>query len=685
MLVGRERELATIDDLFAGAGEQSPFVLGVVGAAGSGRSVLADRARRIAIDHGALVLAARGSTDGANVAFAGLLTLLRPLQKDLHDLAGDLADPLRAALSMRRDRVDILDVRLAVLRVLTSAAESQTIAVVIDDADQVDAATIDSLRFAFGQLGVDRVGAVATSLSSTAPFDAIATHRITLGPMRNDHLAQIVEQQLGCTGEVAATCATWAGGNPLAAIELARSLTDDERNGLTPLPPVPRPTSRVVESLQSELDALSEPAQRAVVVAAADRSGSVQVVLAALRALGERPDGLDEAEERGVVIVDDDRLVFRQDLLRSLAYRLVAASSRRAAHRALATALAEPQQAAERAFQLVASCAGPDEEVASMLELVASDALRRGAPAEAAVTFERAARLSIDPINRQHRLRRAATAHLDALAFDEAARLAEEAAESGSREALLLAIEAIERRDGPQAAMSVFANRPLPAVVRADLLLWAGRSEDARVALTDRVRGDDEEDELADVLRAAMTGDPTAHVSSSDTDALAAERRPIERGADMPERGGALARRTARRRLHVLARRGVSPPSPATVDELLAASIAAEVAGRRDEAIGACTRAAALLPGPSSALAAEVAARIESLERATPDPVLALLTPAERRVAEAVADGRTNREAADHLFLSVKTVDFHLQSVYRKLEVRSRTELAVRLARGGRE
>jgi len=40
----------------------------------------------------------------------------------------------------------------------------------------------------------------------------------------------------------------------------------------------------------------------------------------------------------------------------------------------------------------------------------------------------------------------------------------------------------------------------------------------------------------------------------------------------------------------------------------------------------------------------------------------------------------TNREAAAALFLSVKTVDFHLQQIYRKLGVRSRTELAIRVA-----
>jgi DNA-binding CsgD family transcriptional regulator len=58
----------------------------------------------------------------------------------------------------------------------------------------------------------------------------------------------------------------------------------------------------------------------------------------------------------------------------------------------------------------------------------------------------------------------------------------------------------------------------------------------------------------------------------------------------------------------------------------------------------------------------------------------AALTPAERRVAQLVAAGATNREVASRLFVSVRAVELHLTSIYRKLEIRSRTELAVRLA-----
>ena len=51
------------------------------------------------------------------------------------------------------------------------------------------------------------------------------------------------------------------------------------------------------------------------------------------------------------------------------------------------------------------------------------------------------------------------------------------------------------------------------------------------------------------------------------------------------------------------------------------------------------------------------------------------LTPSELRVAELAAEGQTNREIAQALFLSEKTIETHLGNVYRKLGVRSCREL----------
>ena len=53
------------------------------------------------------------------------------------------------------------------------------------------------------------------------------------------------------------------------------------------------------------------------------------------------------------------------------------------------------------------------------------------------------------------------------------------------------------------------------------------------------------------------------------------------------------------------------------------------------------------------------------------------LTPTERKVAELVAQGRRNTEVAKALGVSAKTVEYHLTRVYRKLGLRSRTDLAL--------
>ena len=55
------------------------------------------------------------------------------------------------------------------------------------------------------------------------------------------------------------------------------------------------------------------------------------------------------------------------------------------------------------------------------------------------------------------------------------------------------------------------------------------------------------------------------------------------------------------------------------------------------------------------------------------------LTPSERRAVRLAAEGATNREIAAELYVTVKTVEDHLSSAYRKLDVRSRRELAAKL------
>jgi DNA-binding CsgD family transcriptional regulator len=72
----------------------------------------------------------------------------------------------------------------------------------------------------------------------------------------------------------------------------------------------------------------------------------------------------------------------------------------------------------------------------------------------------------------------------------------------------------------------------------------------------------------------------------------------------------------------------------------------------------------------------------DDLERAAPGRSAGALTPAERRIAALVAQGLKNREIAQTLYMSVGTVEAHLTRTYRKLGIRSRSELARRVVEG---
>ena len=74
---------------------------------------------------------------------------------------------------------------------------------------------------------------------------------------------------------------------------------------------------------------------------------------------------------------------------------------------------------------------------------------------------------------------------------------------------------------------------------------------------------------------------------------------------------------------------------------------------------------------------AELAATGETARRRNPS-TLDDLTPQESQIARLLADGKTTREAAAAIFVSPKTVEYHLRHVYQKLDIHSREELAER-------
>jgi len=122
----------------------------------------------------------------------------------------------------------------------------------------------------------------------------------------------------------------------------------------------------------------------------------------------------------------------------------------------------------------------------------------------------------------------------------------------------------------------------------------------------------------------------------------------------------------------------LTPDDRTRARRLLEAAEAAALVGRRPLAEHLLEDASRSVGDPLMRL--EVERIRESLDSPDALPSGRDLTSGEFRVARLVAQGLTNREVAEALFLSAKTVEFHLSNIYRKLGLRSRTELARRFS-----
>jgi DNA-binding NarL/FixJ family response regulator len=97
--------------------------------------------------------------------------------------------------------------------------------------------------------------------------------------------------------------------------------------------------------------------------------------------------------------------------------------------------------------------------------------------------------------------------------------------------------------------------------------------------------------------------------------------------------------------------------------------------------LDACARVAAGHPIVDLAMLPALLKRIRAgVVRARSDDAL---TPQEQRILQLVAQGRTNKEIADMLGLSAKTVKNYLSNVYQKLHVTSRTQAAILFSQSG--
>jgi DNA-binding CsgD family transcriptional regulator len=412
MLFGRGAELERLDRLLADLGHGLGFALVVRGEAGVGKSALLDAAA----EHPGMrqVLRVCGTPSESEVAFSGLSELAQPLLANLAGLPARQRDVVRSALALSEGAAQgALAVFVAVTSLLASGTESLPRLCLIDDAQWLDAASADALLFASRRLAERPVGFVfAVRSGARSAFDANWLPSMAIAPLEETvarDLAAAAAPDL--TSSALDRVVAAAEGYPLALVEFARLAgRPSGRDSLWSRGPL-RVSERLERAFGSQAAELPQAARHALVVLAAADTGRLEIIASAVAAVTGTSASLDPAMDAGLVVAHDDRVVFRHPLVRSAVFHSAPMASQRAAHLALAGALAkvQPERAA---WHRALAATEPDEQVATDLEHTAALARRRGGYVAEARALERAARLSPDAEAGTARLLAAGTAAL---------------------------------------------------------------------------------------------------------------------------------------------------------------------------------------------------------------------------------------------------------------------------------
>ena len=412
---GRASECAVLDELVGDVRRGKSGSLVLRGEAGIGKTALLEYLVESASD--LTVTRAVGVESEMELAFASLQQLSAPLL----DRLDRLPDPQRQALETvfglsAGAAPDRFLVGLAVLSLLSAAAEERPLLCVVDDAQWLDQASAMTLAFVARRLLAERVALV---FAAREPGDRVEhLPELEVHGLRDSDARALLDSEVRfmLDERVRDRIIAESRGNPLALLELPRALTATELAGGFGVLGIKALSGGVEESYVRRLEALPEDVRLLLLTAAAEPIGDPLLLLSASGSLGIEVAGVEAAT--GGLLTLGERVTFRHPLVRSVAYRSADAPDRRAVHLALAEATDRDADPDRRAWHLAAAAAGPDEDVALELERSAGQAQGRGGLAAAAAFLQRAVALTGDPTRRADRALAAAEASLGAGTFD---------------------------------------------------------------------------------------------------------------------------------------------------------------------------------------------------------------------------------------------------------------------------
>jgi DNA-binding CsgD family transcriptional regulator/tetratricopeptide (TPR) repeat protein len=414
--LGRTSERELLDGMLAEARNGRSAVMVIRGEPGIGKTALLRHAARQA--SGLRVAQVDGVQAEMELPFAGIHRLCAPM----FDRLDALAEPQRNALSVALgvspgDPPDRFLVALAVLSLLCATAEQRPLLCLVDDAQWIDAASAQVLGFVARRLLAESVAMVFSLREPIAGHALDGLPQLALDGLGEADARTLLSRAVPgrLDDRVRDRMIDETRGNPLALVELSRSMSAAERAGGYAAPTAGDLPGQLEEQYLRRVGGLPEATRRLILLAAADPLGDATLIWRAAETLSIDASALAPAADAGLLEIDD-HVRFQHPLVRSAVYRAASPHDRKRLHEALAE-VSDPDR---RAWHRALATAGRDEAVATELERSAHRAQTRGGLAAAAAFLERATSLTADPTLRARRALTAAQAGFRAGAFDAA-------------------------------------------------------------------------------------------------------------------------------------------------------------------------------------------------------------------------------------------------------------------------
>ncbi len=418
MIVGQAAACARLEELLSAVRRGDGGSLALIGPAGIGKTTLlqfaADRAA------GLRILRATGSPAEEGIPYAGLAQVLTPILEWSGLLPPMQSAAIDAALAIGPSAgPDAFPVYAGTLGLLAAAAADTPVVVLIDDAQWLDAASLQALMFAQRRLLHDHLVVILAARpqpDSTPAWSDLPSLEIA-GLDVEAARALMLDRGITVNDEVLGWLVRATGGNPLAILDLPTYLPSAELD-VQAHRSQPAPVGPVLTAAYGQAMSTMTAAQRqALLIAAMLDDTDLSVLHRALQAADLSVQELEGAEDAGLLGLDGPSVTMRHPLVRSAVIQLASPSNRRAAHAACAEALRQSSRRTDadaRVWHLADATVGADETVAALLEEQAKAAAARTGYAAACLISQRAAELSEPGDGRTRRLLAAAEAGLAA-------------------------------------------------------------------------------------------------------------------------------------------------------------------------------------------------------------------------------------------------------------------------------